>query len=146
MEYACVGLSQEAAVAKYGGGCVEGYHTNMTPTEWAPPDLWKPKNACAVKIIVQLPATDAVAMAVEAGQAPSSLVPPEEQRVVGLHFLGPHAGEVIQGFAAALQTGALTLATLRATVGVHPTLAEEFTYAEVTSSSGASGDKALCCG
>ncbi len=146
LEFATVGLSQSQAESKYGHELVEGYHTNMTPTEWNPPELWKPKNVCSAKVFVALPDSPAVRKALAAGLPASSAVPPEQQRVVGLHFLGPHAGEVIQGFAAALNTGALTLATLRNTVGVHPTLAEEFTSAEVTVSSGDSADKKLCCG
>ncbi len=46
-------------------------------------------------------------------------------RVVGLHMVGPEAPEIVQGFAVALRAGA-TKATFDATVGVHPTLAEEF--------------------
>ncbi|GIX27954.1 MAG: glutathione reductase [Burkholderiales bacterium] len=46
-------------------------------------------------------------------------------RVLGVHMVGPEAGEVVQGFAVALQVGA-TKAQFDATVGIHPTLAEEF--------------------
>lgn len=46
-------------------------------------------------------------------------------RVLGLHMVGADAGEVVQGFAVALKAGA-TKATFDATVGIHPTAAEEF--------------------
>lgn len=46
-------------------------------------------------------------------------------RVLGMHMVGAEAGEVIQGFAAALQ-GGLTKAQLDRTIGIHPTGAEEF--------------------
>jgi glutathione reductase (NADPH) len=46
-------------------------------------------------------------------------------RVLGLHMVGPDAGEIIQGFAVALQAGA-TKAQFDATIGIHPTAAEEF--------------------
>jgi pyruvate/2-oxoglutarate dehydrogenase complex dihydrolipoamide dehydrogenase (E3) component len=46
--------------------------------------------------------------------------------VVGIHFLGPNAGEVIQGFVLALKKGA-TKDDFDFTVGIHPTMAEEFT-------------------
>jgi glutathione reductase (NADPH) len=46
-------------------------------------------------------------------------------RVVGLHMVGPDAGEIIQGFAVAMQAGA-TKAQFDATLGIHPTVAEEF--------------------
>jgi glutathione reductase (NADPH) len=47
-----------------------------------------------------------------------------EQRIVGIHILGPGADEMLQGFAVALKMGA-TLADFRATVAIHPTSAEE---------------------
>lgn len=47
------------------------------------------------------------------------------QRVVGAHMLGPDAGEVIQGIAIAVKLGA-TKAQFDATIGIHPTAAEEF--------------------
>lgn len=46
-------------------------------------------------------------------------------RVLGMHMVGADAGEVIQGFAVALQAG-LTKAQLDRTIGIHPTAAEEF--------------------
>ena len=47
------------------------------------------------------------------------------QRVVGAHMLGPDAGEIIQGVAIAVKLGA-TKAQFDATLGIHPTAAEEF--------------------
>ncbi len=46
-------------------------------------------------------------------------------RVVGVHMMGPDAGEIIQGIAIALKAGA-TKATFDSTIGIHPTAAEEF--------------------
>jgi glutathione reductase (NADPH) len=46
-------------------------------------------------------------------------------RVVGLHMVGADAGELIQGFAVAMKAGA-TKAQFDATIGIHPTAAEEF--------------------
>lgn len=48
----------------------------------------------------------------------------QSDRVVGVHTMGPEAGEIIQGFAVALQCGA-TKAQFDATIGIHPTSAEE---------------------
>jgi glutathione reductase (NADPH) len=47
------------------------------------------------------------------------------QRVLGAHMIGPDAGEVIQGVAIAVKLGA-TKAQFDATIGIHPTAAEEF--------------------
>ena len=46
-------------------------------------------------------------------------------RVLGVHMVGADAGEIVQGFAVALKAGA-TKAVFDATVGIHPTAAEEF--------------------
>lgn len=53
------------------------------------------------------------------------LVDNASDRVVGLHMVGPDAGEVVQGFAVAMKAGA-TKAIFDSTIGIHPTLAEEF--------------------
>jgi hypothetical protein len=45
-------------------------------------------------------------------------------RVLGVHMVGPDAAEIIQGFAVALTCGA-TKAQFDATLGIHPTAAEE---------------------
>jgi glutathione reductase (NADPH) len=47
------------------------------------------------------------------------------QRVVGAHMIGADAGEIIQGVAIAVKLGA-TKAQFDATLGIHPTAAEEF--------------------
>jgi glutathione reductase (NADPH) len=46
-------------------------------------------------------------------------------RVLGVHMVGPEAGEIVQGLAVALKSGA-TKASFDATIGIHPTAAEEF--------------------
>lgn len=49
----------------------------------------------------------------------------ESDRVLGVHMVGPEAGEIVQGMAVALQAGA-TKRVFDATLGIHPTSAEEF--------------------
>lgn len=53
------------------------------------------------------------------------LVDRPTDKVVGVHMVGAEAGEIIQGIAVALKAGA-TKATFDATIGIHPTAAEEF--------------------
>lgn len=53
------------------------------------------------------------------------IVDKASDRVVGCHMVGPDAGEIIQGMGVALKAGA-TKAQFDATVGIHPTAAEEF--------------------
>ena len=61
----------------------------------------------------------------------------ENLRVVGFHVLGPNAGEITQGFGAAIRLGA-TYDDIADTVGIHPTTAETFTTLSITKSSGES--------
>jgi glutathione reductase (NADPH) len=49
----------------------------------------------------------------------------ETDRVLGCHVVGADAGEIVQGLAIALKCGA-TKAQFDATIGIHPTAAEEF--------------------
>ena len=52
------------------------------------------------------------------------VVEPVSDRVVGIHVVGPEAGEIVQGFAVAMKAGA-TKRQFDATVAIHPTSAEE---------------------
>ena len=45
-------------------------------------------------------------------------------KVVGIHMVGDHAAEIMQGFALAVKIGA-TKAQLDSVVGIHPSAAEE---------------------
>lgn len=53
---------------------------------------------------------------------------------MGLHYAGPHAGEIMQGFAVAIKMG-LTKQVLDSTIGIHPTIAEDLTNLTVTKES-----------
>jgi glutathione reductase (NADPH) len=53
------------------------------------------------------------------------VVDDESDRVVGCHMVGPEAAELVQGLAIAMRAGA-TKAHFDATIGIHPTAAEEF--------------------
>lgn len=121
LEYGCVGLSEEAAIARYGEDNIEVYHAYYKPTEFFIPQ--KNIKNCYLKAIALL-------------EGP--------QKILGLHFVGPAAGEVIQGFAAAIKVG-ITINDLVNTVGIHPTVAEEFTRLKITKRSGADPNPASCC-
>ena len=120
VEYGCVGLSEEAAVQRYGQHDVEVYHQFFTPLELTVPQ--RDENASYGKLVC---------------------VKSQRQRVVGFHLVAPHAGEVTQGFAVAMRLGA-TKADLDASVGIHPTVAEQFTFMFITKSSGASSKSTGC--
>jgi thioredoxin reductase (NADPH) len=121
LEYGCVGLSEEVAIQRYGEDNVEVYHAYYKPTEFFVPQ--RSVRYCYLK-----------AVALREG----------DQKIVGMHFLGPAAGEVIQGFAAALKCG-ITIKILKNTVGIHPTVAEEFTRLLITKRSGLDPTPATCC-
>lgn len=53
------------------------------------------------------------------------IVRKSDQRVIGLHMVGHEAGEITQGFAVAMTAGA-TKEHFDATIGIHPSSAEEF--------------------
>ena len=121
LEYSCCGLSEEMAKETIGDEHVEIYHTSFKPLEWNFLSA-REEMMCFGKVIVDMS---------------------QGERVVGMHFLGPHAGEVMQGFAVAMKAG-LTKNILDMTVGIHPTCAEEITKASVTKRSGVSAVKSGC--
>jgi glutathione reductase (NADPH) len=53
------------------------------------------------------------------------IVDARSQRVLGAHMVGENAPEIIQGIGIAVKAG-LTKQQFDATVGIHPTAAEEF--------------------
>ncbi|XP_059061734.1 thioredoxin reductase 1, mitochondrial isoform X1 [Achroia grisella] len=121
LEYGCVGLSEETATQRHGADKIEVYHAYYKPTEFFIPQ--RNIRNCYLK-------------AVALRDAP--------QRILGLHFVGPAAGEVIQGFAAAIKCN-ITMEQLMNTVGIHPTVAEEFTRLNITKRSGKDPNPASCC-
>ena len=113
VEYGCVGLSEEKAIDLYKGENVEVYHQNIWPLEWTV--VKRPENQCYCKLICVNVKGD--------------------EHVVGLHYFGPNAGEVVQGYAGMLRMKA-TKKDFDRLIGVHPTTAETFTSLSITKSSG----------
>ena len=95
---ATVGLSEEKARSRYGA--VDIYKTSFRALKLT---LTDKHERTFIKLVVDR----------------------ASQRVVGAHMIGPDAGEVIQGVAIAVKMGA-TKAQFDATIGIHPTAAEEF--------------------
>lgn len=112
LEYGCVGLSEEEAERRHGKDGIEVYHAFYKPLEFTVAE--RDASQCYLKVVCE-----------RSGN----------QRIVGLHFIGPNAGEVTQGFALGLQCGA-TYSDLLNTVGIHPTCAEEMTKVHITKRSG----------
>uniref|UniRef100_A0A8B9CCY7 thioredoxin-disulfide reductase (NADPH) n=1 Tax=Anser brachyrhynchus TaxID=132585 RepID=A0A8B9CCY7_9AVES len=112
LEYGCVGLSEEKAVQCYGSDNIEVYHAYYKPLEFTVAE--RDATQCYMKMVC---------------------LREREQRILGLHFIGPNAGEVIQGFALGIKCGA-TYPQLMKTIGIHPTCAEEITKLHITKRSG----------
>ncbi|KAM4650769.1 thioredoxin reductase 3 [Discoglossus pictus] len=112
LEYGCCGYSEDKAIELFGEEAIEIYHSLFWPLEWTVPS--RDNNTCYAKIIC---------------------IRQDNERVIGFHVLGPNAGEITQGFGAAMKCG-LTKEKLDETIGIHPTCAEVFTTMEVTKSSG----------
>lgn len=112
IEYGTVGYSEEDAMETFGKDNVEVYHKSFIPLEWSLSGT-RSKNEGFAKVLVDK-TTD---------------------KVLGMHFLGPNAGEVMQGFGSAMKKQ-LTFKELSETVGIHPTSAEELVTLTVTKSSG----------
>lgn len=113
IEYSCVGLSEEAAIAKLGADNVEVYHREFIPLEWSL-SMERSHGSAFAKVIVDKT---------------------EHDKVVGIHYVGPNAGEVMQGYGVAMKQG-LTYKTLTDTVGIHPTSSEEIVSLTITKRSG----------
>ncbi len=99
-EVASVGITQQEAESRYGVHDVEIFRTDFRPLKHT---VSGSSERMMMKLIVQR----------------------STGRVLGVHMVGAEAGEVMQGFAVALQVGA-TKKQFDATIGIHPTAAEEF--------------------
>eukprot|EP00897_Mesotaenium_endlicherianum_P007763 jgi/Mesen1/7014/ME000365S06155 len=129
LEYGCVGMSEEDAVATYGADNVEVYMSYFKPLEWqpvheehAPGVMHREDNICYAKLVT------------------NKL---DSERVLGFHVVSPNAGEITQGYAVALKMKA-TKDDFDSTVGIHPTISEEFTIMRTTKRSGESPFKSGC--
>ena len=100
LEYASCGYSQEEAIEKFGKENLIAYGSEFRPMLWAFNQNRKGK--VFIKLLVNKA---------------------EDEKVVGLHYFGPEAGEIMQGFAACILNG-ITKKGLDRTVAIHPTLAE----------------------
>jgi len=96
-ELAMVGETERAARAR--GATLDIYRSNFRPLEHA---IDGSPSRSLMKLVVDRPT----------------------QRVLGCHIAAPHASEVVQGIAAAMTAG-VTKPQLDATIGIHPTIAEE---------------------
>lgn len=121
IEYSCVGLSEDDAIEKLGKDNVEVYHKEFTPLEWSLSPMRSHSNAFT-KVVVDKT---------------------ENNKVLGIHYVGPNAGEVMQGYGVSMKMG-MKFEDLLETVGIHPTTSEEIVTLSVTKSSGESAAAGGC--
>jgi len=114
IEYSCVGLSEDDAIEKYGEDGIEVYHREFLPLEWSLSQMRQNSN-CFTKIVVEKKSGN--------------------EKVVGMHYVGPNAGEIMQGYGVSMRTG-LNYRQLVETVGIHPTSSEEIVNLSISKSSG----------
>jgi thioredoxin reductase (NADPH) len=113
IEYACVGLSEDDAIERYGGDNIDVYHRQFVPLEWSM-SMSRSHSDAFTKVIVDKN---------------------DNEKVLGIHFVGPNAGEVMQGYGVAMKKG-VTFKELTDTVGIHPTSSEEVVTLQITKRSG----------
>lgn len=98
IEYACVGYSEDEAIQTLGADNVEVYHREFQPLEWTLSHERGDSKAFTKAIVDKT----------------------QNDKVIGIHYVGPNAGEVMQGYGVAIRRG-LTFKDLTDTVGIHPT-------------------------
>jgi len=121
IEYGTVGYSEEEAKEEFGEDNIEVYHKTFKPLEWSLSEARKTSNGFTKVIVDKL----------------------NNDKVLGIHFLGPSAGEVMQGYGTAMKKG-ITIKDIQETVGIHPTSAEEISTLSVTKSSGKDAEAGGC--
>ncbi|KAH0476993.1 MAG: hypothetical protein KVP17_002805 [Porospora cf. gigantea B] len=135
VEYAHVGLSEEEAQAQYPED-VDCYLFEFTTLEHQMSHREKVPATREHEFDVDMSATCLCKVVVRKDAF---------ETVLGMHFIGPNAGELMQGFGVAFRKG-LNKSDLDDTVGIHPTDAEAFCGLSVTKSSGESWLAAGGCG
>lgn len=102
-EVGTIGLTEPAAIAKFGKENIKTYHTRFTPIFYTIfPAEDKKLQPTEYKLICEGP----------------------EEKIVGMHILGAGSSEMMQGFGVAVKMGA-TKKDFDSCVAIHPTSAEE---------------------
>ncbi|GFS88177.1 glutathione reductase, mitochondrial [Nephila pilipes] len=96
---ATVGLNEDEAIKTYGKENIKTYRSVFTPMYFA---ISEEKRKCHMKLVCY----------------------GADEKVVGLHMVGPSCDEILQGFAVAIKMGA-TKKNFDSCVAIHPTSAEE---------------------
>ena len=128
-EYSFVGLSEAEAVAEHGADGIEVYHREAIPLQLA---LHKQSTKVAYMKVITTRGTE-----------DESVPKGADEKVIGVHYYGPAADEMIGGLAVAMKLG-MTKRDLDSTIGVHPSVSEDLFNMEITKRSGADFRKTDC--
>ena len=104
IEYGFVGVTEEVAREKLGDG-VEVYHRTFIPLEYSIQLSREDTQECFCKIIVDK----------------------KNDSVLGIHYMGPNAGDIIQGWAVSIKHN-LKYEDIVNTIAIHPTCGEELIH------------------
>ncbi len=99
-EIASIGLSENEALDKFGGGNVQVYRSKFRPMSQS---LQKSERRCLLKLVVDV----------------------KTDKILGCQMAGEHSAEIIQMASIAISMGATKL-DFDQTMALHPTIAEEF--------------------
>ena len=94
------GLNEDEAIAKYGKDKIKVYRSQFNQIFYA---ITEHKTPTLLKMVCLLP----------------------EEKILGIHGVGRSIDEILQGFSLAVRLG-LPKKELDATIGIHPTVSEEF--------------------
>lgn len=101
LEYGCIGYAEEQARKEYGDDNLVIYHGIFKPLEWVYSDNRE----------------------VDKGFCKLITLKSQNEKVIGFHYLGPHAAEVTQGYGVAVKMGA-TKKDFENCVSIHPSYSE----------------------
>ena len=120
VEYSYVGLNEQEAIKKYGDENVDVYMRELTALNYS---LYKENSKMAfMKVIVNRN---------------------ENEKVLGIHYMGPGADELISPFSIGMKKGMLK-EDLDGVIGVHPSTGEDLFNLEITKRSGDNYTKTEC--
>lgn len=119
-EYSFIGLTEDEAIKEHGEDNIEVYQKEVTPLEFA---LVKNNIKSAYLKLICLRS--------------------DNERVIGMHYFGPSADEVIAGYAVAMKLG-MRKEHLDESVGVHPSTSEDYYSMDATKRNGKDFQKSNC--
>ena len=112
----------------HGEDGIEVYHREALPLQLA---LYKANTKVAYMKVITTRSQD-----------PTAKIGSDE-KILGIHYYGPAADEMIAGLAVAMKLG-MTKRDLDSTIGVHPSISEDLYNLEITKRSGADFRKTNC--